>query len=67
VNQSEAQVSRLSRQATADAKEVVNYAFRLAVVLIVVAGVVLVLVLRLVRRTNRTSPAPKMSLPGANQ
>ena len=67
VNQSEAQVSRLSRQATADAKEVVNYAFRLAAVLIVVAGVVLVLVLRLVRRTNRTSPAPKMSLPGANQ
>jgi hypothetical protein len=43
VNQSESQAARLSRQATADAKEVIRHAFRLGLVLIVVllAGSVL--------------------------
>jgi hypothetical protein len=43
VNQSESQAARLSRQATADAKEVIRHTFRLGLVLIVVllAGSVL--------------------------
>jgi hypothetical protein len=36
VNQSESQAARLSRQATADAKEIIGHAFRLSLVLIVV-------------------------------
>lgn len=67
VNQSEAQVLRLSRQATVDAKQVVNYAFRLALVLVVTAGVVFVVVVRFVRRRNQMSTGEKMNPPGAKQ
>ncbi len=50
VNQSMPQVARLSQQASTDAKEVVNHAFRLGLVLIVVLGVVAVLVVWVCRR-----------------
>jgi hypothetical protein len=73
VNQSEAQVSRLSRQATADAKEVVAYAFRLAVVLILLIGAVVAAVVYVSRRAARSSPranqtpaAEEATLPALN-
>ena len=63
VNQSESQAARLSRQATADAKEVIQHGFRLGLVLIVVllAGSVLAgLVYRLIaaRFTRAHRPPP---------
>ena len=61
VNQSEAQVTRLSRQATADAKEVVTHAFRLGVVLVLLSGLVWTAVLWLHRRTSM--PGRKKTAP----
>jgi hypothetical protein len=52
-NQSAPEVARLSQQAGADAKEVVNYAFRLGLVLTVVLGIVAVLVVWTCRRLGR--------------
>jgi hypothetical protein len=50
LNQSTLQVERLSQQATTDAKTVVNHAFRLGLVLIVVMGLVAVLAVQACRR-----------------
>jgi hypothetical protein len=55
-NQSEAQVARLSRQATADAKEVIRYAFRLGAMLILLAGVIAGGLLWIHRRTLPALP-----------
>ena len=52
-NQSAPEVARLSQQAGADAKEVVNYAFRLGLVLIVALGIGAVLVVWTCRRLGR--------------
>jgi hypothetical protein len=50
VNHSEAQATRLTRQATAQAKEVVSHAFWLGVILMLLAGVILVFVVWFNRR-----------------
>jgi hypothetical protein len=66
VNQSESQAARLSRQATADAKEVIRHAFRLGLVLIVVllagsvlAGLVYRLMTARLTRANQPPPGPR--------
>jgi hypothetical protein len=62
LNQSLPQVTRVSQQATVDAKVVVTHAFRLGLVLIVVLGLVAVLVVALCRRlgakVERAQPTP---------
>lgn len=58
LNQSEAQVARLSRQATADAKEVVTHAFQLGVVLVLLCGVVLGVVIWIYRYTRAPRGGP---------
>jgi len=55
-NQSLPQITQLSQQATMNAKEVVNHAFRLGLVLIVVLGIVLALVVLTSRRCGRNLP-----------
>lgn len=52
LNQSEDQATRLSRQATADAKDVLNHAFRLAAVLLLLLGLVQVGVVWAYRRAR---------------
>ncbi len=53
LNQSLPQVTQLSQQAAAEGKAVVNHAFRLGLVLIVVLGIVTVLVVLTCRRLGR--------------
>jgi hypothetical protein len=53
VNQTLPQVTRVGRQATVDAKEVVSHAFRLGLVLILVLGIVAALVVMICRRYGR--------------
>jgi hypothetical protein len=67
VNQSEAQVSRLGSQAATEAKAVVNHAFRLAIALTLLAGVVLAVVLWMHRRSSRNAPASKPNPAGIGQ
>lgn len=55
VNQSVPQLTRVTQQATVDAKAVVNHAFRLGLVLMVVAGIVAVLVIWASRRLKRSN------------
>jgi hypothetical protein len=50
VNQSEAQATRLTQQATADAKQVVSHAFRLGIILILLLGAVMAFVVWFYRR-----------------
>ena len=52
-------LARLGDQATADAKAVVTHAFRLALILIVVAGAVTWLVLRFSRQSAAVTSAPR--------
>jgi hypothetical protein len=59
VNQSETQATRLSRQATADAKEVVSHAFRLGAVLILLLGVVVAFVIWIYRRASSPGGRPR--------
>lgn len=53
LNQSLPQVTKLSEQAALDGKAMVNHAFRLGLVLIVVLGIVTVLVVLICRRLGR--------------
>jgi hypothetical protein len=53
LNQSLPQVTKLSQQAAVDGKAVVNHAFRLGLVLVVVLGIVAVLVVLICRRLGR--------------
>ena len=64
VNQSVPQLTRVTQQATVDAKAVVNHAFRLGLVLVVVTGIVAVLVIwasHRLKRSNVTGSQPGQS------
>jgi small ligand-binding sensory domain FIST len=55
LDQSLPQLTKVGQQASADAKDVVNHAFRLGVVLILVLGIVTILVVQVCRRLGRTA------------
>lgn len=59
LNQSTLQIEQLSQRATVDAKTVVNHAFRLGLVLILVMGMVAVLVVQVCRRLGAKSTREK--------